>query len=432
MASPRRYLTLVLISLSMLVLNSDTNVMAPNLIRIEAEFGVTDASIGVMMLLFTIVGAAVSLFWGYFADKASRKKLLIWSVLIGEVPCALTAFAPSYEIFYILRILSGIGLGASFPLVFSIIGDIFDDKERPRATGIVSVCMATGNIIGTLIGYMGVDGDWRLPFVIAAVPNFVIVFLYWVFSPEPKAAASEEATRELVAAGLVYPKRIRLADYKGLFSTKTNLFLLLQGIAGTIPWGSFFFINKFLDENKGLAEGPAFAVFLIMGIGMTLGNIVGGEWGRIIFKRNPKQLPIFCVWTTLAGAALVIYILLWAPSEAVSLSVLGFFGALLVSITGPNMKTMLLDVNAPEQRGAIFSIFNLTDSLGTGLGRGFAGVLSGAVGLSVSLAVCSGFWLICAALLFVVTFFFVPDIDKLKKLMSEVADEMLKGSTRAQ
>jgi len=424
MAKQRKNLTLVLISLSMLILNSDTNVMAPNLIRIEEEFGVTDASIGVMMLLFTIVGAAVSLLWGYFADKASRKKLLVWSILIGEIPCALTALAPSYEAFYVLRILSGIGLGASFPLVFSIVGDVFDDKERPRATGIVSVAMAFGNIIGTLIGYMGAEGDWRLPFVYAAAPNFLLAALIWKLVPEPKAAASEEATAALVESGLVYPKRIRLSDYAGLFATKTNLFLLLQGIVGTIPWGSFFFINKFLDENKGLSEGAAFGVFLVMGIGMTLGNIVGGEWGRLIFKRGPKGLPFFCAWTTLAGAALVIYVFVWAPSEPIGLGALGFIGALLVSMTGPNMKTMLLDVNAPEQRGAIFSIFNLTDSLGTGLGRAVAGMLSGAVGLSVSLAICSSMWLFCAILLIVVAAFFIPDIRKLKERMEAAAREM--------
>jgi len=424
MNKARKNLSLTLISLSMVILNSDTNVMAPNLVRIEQEFGVTDASIGTMMLLFTIIGAAVSLFWGYFADKASRKLLLALAILIGEIPCALTALAPSYAVFYFLRILSGIGLGASYPLVFAMIGDIFDDKERPRATGIVSVAIAFGNIVGTLFGYMGEGGDWRMPFVIASSPNFLFVILIWFLVPEPKAAASEEATRELVEAGLVYPKRIRLADYAGLFGTKTNLFLLLQGIVGTIPWGSFFFINKFLAENKGLSDNAAFAVFLAMGIGMTLGNVVGGEWGRLIFKRGPRRLPGFCAWTTLAGAALVIYVFVWAPTAPMILGALGFVGALLVSMTGPNMKTMLLDVNAPEQRGAIFSIFNLTDSLGTGLGRAVAGLLSGAVGLSLSLAICSGFWLFCAILLFVVAAFFIPDIEALKSRMRSVAEEM--------
>jgi hypothetical protein len=93
-------------------------------------------------------------------------------------------------------------------------------------------------------------------------------------------------------------------------------------------------------------------------------------------------------------------------------------------MTGPNMKTMLLDVNAPEQRGAIFSIFNLTDSLGTGLGRSVAGLLSGALGLAASLAICSGFWVLCTVFLLVVAPFFVVDIKKLRETMTKVADEM--------
>src|SRR5512137_1534922 len=115
----KRRFTLVILAVTMAMLNSDTNVMTPTLANIEAEFGVSDSSIGIMMLLFTIIGAVVSLLWGYFSDKASRKVLFVLAVLIGELPCALTAFAHSYPMFFGLRILSGIGLGAAFPLVFA-------------------------------------------------------------------------------------------------------------------------------------------------------------------------------------------------------------------------------------------------------------------------------------------------------------------------
>ena len=419
--------TLIILALVMAILNSDTNVMTPTLANIEAEFGVTDASIGFMMLLFTIIGAVVSLLWGYFSDKASRKLLFIGAVLIGELPCALTAFAHSYPAFFALRILSGIGLGAAFPLVFAIIGDTFDEKSRPTATGVISVAIAVGNILGTLIGgYLGSGGNWRLPFIVASAPNLLFILLFWAFSPEVKKAASEEATRDLVAAGLVYPKTIKISDYAGLFKVKTNLFLLLQGIAGTIPWGSFFFINKYLNENKGLSVANATNVFLCFGLGMIVGTIVGGQWGGAIFRRSAKRLPVFCALTTLGGALAVIYVVLWAPSNMIILSALGFVAAGLAAMTGPNMKTMLLDVNAPEQRGAIFSIFNLTDSLGTGLGRGVAGLLSGALGLALSLAICSTLWVFCTVFLMIVSLFFIADMDKLRESMKRVAEEMRK------
>ena len=109
-------------------LNADNLVLSPNITAIEQEFGITDADIGNISALFTVIGAIISLAWGYLADKGSRKILLLLSVNIGEVPCLLTAFAANYTQFFILRILCGIGLGASFPIVFSLVADFFSDK----------------------------------------------------------------------------------------------------------------------------------------------------------------------------------------------------------------------------------------------------------------------------------------------------------------
>lgn len=431
MTKSQRNLTLTIVSLMMVVLNTDANVMAPKLAAIEAEFGVSDASIGVMMGLFTVIGALVSLLWGYFADKASRKFLLLLSILIGEIPCALTAAAPSYEVFFILRILSGIGLGASFPLVYALVGDLFEAKDRPWASGVVSVAIAIGTIGGGVIGgFVGAENQWRLPFILSSTPNLVLVAAFWFLTPEPKAAASEEATADLVASGLVYPKRIRIADYMGLFANRTNLYLFLQGIVGTIPWGSFFFINKYLNENKGLSVEAATLVYIVFGLGMVAGNIFGGQLGNAVYKRDPRLVPVFCGLTTLLGAGAVVYVLLWAPSDLIILSALGFVAACLASLTGPNTRTMLLDVNAPEHRGAIFSIFNLTDSLGTGFGRFVAGSISGLVGLSASLAICSGMWVFCTLFMLLAAGVFVADIGSLRKRMELVATEMRSAAAR--
>jgi predicted MFS family arabinose efflux permease len=432
MTRRQSYFTLVIISLMMIVLNTDINVMGPTLSVIEKEFGVGDASIGRMMLLFTVIGAVVSLFWGYFSDKASRKVLFVVAILIGELPCALTAFAHSYPVFFSLRILSGIGLGASYPLLYSIVGDMFGEKERPIAVAVVAVASSVGNIGGTLIGgYLGANGDWRLPFLVASLPNLLFVLVYWFFTPEPRKAASEDATRELVAAGLVYPKRLRLSDYKGLFRTKTNLYLFLQGIAGSIPWGGFFFINEYLSREKGLSVADATTVFLVFGIGMLCGNVGGGQLGKMVFKRSPRMLPAFCAGTTLVGALAVLYIILWAPPSVPILAALGFFAVALCGMTGPNMNSMLLDVNAPESRGAVFSIFNLTDSLGMGFGRFVAGSLSGLLGLTASLAICSGFWAICAGLLLVTVFTFVADMEVNRERISATAEDMRKLAASA-
>lgn len=415
---------LVLMVLIMVALNADSNVLAPTLVLIESEFHVSDASIGFMSMLFTIVGAVVSLLWGYFADKTSRKKLFALSVAIGEIPCLLTAFAPNYTVFFILRILTGMGVGAAFPLVFSIAGDIFDEKERPVAIAVLTMAFSLGQIVGAGVGGLVAESlGWRLPFILVAAPNFILLPLFWFLVPEPQKGASEEATKALVDAGIVYPRTIHIADYFNLFKIRTNLYLFIQGLAGTVPWGAFMFLNKFLEEEKGLSILMATVVYLVFGLGMAAGTIIGGNIGSVIFKKSPKNLPIFCGITTLIGCASVIGIF-WIDVPIALLSLAGFISASFCAMTGPNMRTMLLDVNAPEQRGAIFSIFNLTDSLGTGIGRWFAGIISVMIGLTLSLTISVLFWIFCGIILIASAPFFITDMESLHIKMKHAAAEM--------
>jgi len=112
---------LFLLVLMAVFLNADNLVLSPNL---------------------TVIGALVSLVWGYLADKGPRKLLFVLSIIIGELPCALTAFAQNYTQFFWLRILCGIGVGASYPIAFSLVADFFGEKERAKATGLVAAAIS--------------------------------------------------------------------------------------------------------------------------------------------------------------------------------------------------------------------------------------------------------------------------------------------------
>jgi len=61
---------------------ADGNVINPNITMIEKEFGITDAHIGGMMGLFTVVGAIISIIWGYLADKTKEKHFSFFLLLL--------------------------------------------------------------------------------------------------------------------------------------------------------------------------------------------------------------------------------------------------------------------------------------------------------------------------------------------------------------
>ena len=235
----RRTLALVLMIIIVCFLNADQNVMNSTLVLIEKEFAVNDAAIGLMSGLFTIVGAVLSIIWGYLTDKKNRKLLFIYSILLGQIPCFLTAFVQNYPQFFILRILTGIGVGVSFPTIFSLIGDMYGEKERASAVTWMVTVIGLGQIIGQMLGgYLGPSMGWRFPFIVSALPGLIALPFFFFFVSEPMRGATEESLKDLIDGGYVYSRTMKLSDYGALVKVKTNLYLFVQGIVGTIPWGA--------------------------------------------------------------------------------------------------------------------------------------------------------------------------------------------------
>jgi len=425
-------LSMFFIVILIVLLNADQMVMSPNIGKIEEEFKVSDAQIGFVGAVFTVIGAVISLAWGYLADKYNRKRLLIYSILVGEIPCLMTAFSTNFGQFFFWRMLTGIGVGASFPIVFSLIGDMFDEVNRAKVAALMGAAISVGNILGMIVGgFVGPTFGWRLPFVLVSLPNVVLAMVALFVLQEPARGAFEKGIGELVRAGYAYPKVPKLEDYAKLVSIKTNFLLFLQGIAGTIPWGAIpYFLVEFFRRERGLSVELATFVFVIFGVGNILGTIIGGWLGAILYKRTKLLVPLFCSFTTAAGVWLTVLTFDYSNVNGSGLYVLmllGLLAALTDSLTGPNVKMMLLNVNEPQDRGRIFSIFNLTDSLGTGIGRWIGGLLSVGLGsLGAAMKVSAYFWLICSFFLFLLIFRFAKDVETLESRMEALAQQMEK------
>ena len=144
-----------------------------------------------------------------------------------------------------------------------------------------------------------------------------------------------------------------------------------------------------------------------------------------LFKKNVALVPMLCSITTLAGSlvALMIFVLPLGSNLPITI-LLGFSASFILSITNPNVKKMLMDVNVPENRGAIYSVFNLTDSVGTGIGKLVGGALSVTFGMTAALSISVIMWVPCAVLLLVMSYLFKDDILKMHKKLEAVATEM--------
>jgi len=411
MMKSRAFATMQLAIISFFMF-ADQNLMGPNMKLIGDEFGFVSEQdryhyLGSLInLAFWIIGGSVSLFIGYFTDIVSRKNLFFLIVMVGEIPCLLSGFAVDYNQFFILRALTGIGIGGIIPITYSFLGDYFSSKERIKIVTLIGFASGLGVAIGQLTsGVLGETYGWRLPFIIFAVPNFILVSVFYLTTKNPVRGEMDLNIKKVDFNDF--------KDFKGLFKTKTNILVFLQGLFGTVPWAVFgTYMIDYLSSNLNYArDGSATFAITIVGGMAILSSLIGGFIGNKLYKKNPKYLPLFCGCTTILGVIPTL-LLINVPQNNVFLlytyaTLTGFF----IAMTPPNMKVILMNVNNSHNRGKVFSLYNFSDDLGRGFGPFIIGsLLVSLFGSNIAFNVASMFWLFCGIIiLFMVKTFPIED-----------------------
>ena len=392
------YLSLSLLFILSFFLFADQNLMGPNLSQIADEFGFNDIERdiklgGEISLVFWLIGGFFTLFFGYFTDIASRKKLLIISMLFGEIPCFLTGFVENYQQFFWLRALTGIGIGAIIPITYSLLADYFPSNMRSAATGYLGLVVGLGIGGGQLLaGLTGPEYGWKISFIIVSVPNFIFLLLYAIFATEPRRGKSDKSS-----AGIT---RINYSIIKDLVSKKTNILVFLQGIAGTVPWSVFFvYLTDYLAQDIGYSVQMASLVVFIIGLSAMIGGFAGGLIGNKLYNINPKYQPLLSAICTFIGMVPTAFLINLNPvgqnANVTYPLVLGVFSGFFITITAPNMKAVLMNVNHPNTRGIAFSIYNLADGLGRGFGPFIISFFILQFGRQWGFNIANGIWFFC-------------------------------------
>ncbi|WP_027180202.1 MFS transporter [Maridesulfovibrio bastinii] len=196
----------------------------PSLPLIIKAFGIKTSSIGLIFTVFTLPGIIFSPLAGVFADRTGRKKILVPSLVLFGLAGAACYFAPTFEILLVLRLIQGIGAAAVGVLSLTIIGDLFEGRERIKAMGLNAGVLSMGTAILPAIGGILAQMSWRAPFLLSlsALP------MAWVVSaklnnPEPK---SDSNLIQYVKNALSGMKNLQVL---GLFAITLLTFIILYG-----------------------------------------------------------------------------------------------------------------------------------------------------------------------------------------------------------
>ena len=180
---------------AVLALNgADTATVGAVAPQLENSLHIGNTQIGLLSAVALLVGAVFTIPIGLYVDRFKRMPMLSLSIVLWSVASLLSAFAGSYSTLLLTRLALGAVTATAGPAIASLIGDYFPARERGR----VWAYMLGGEIAGSAVGFI-ISGsvasliDWRVAFVLLAIPGFFLARELYRTVPEPQRGGQSRA-----------------------------------------------------------------------------------------------------------------------------------------------------------------------------------------------------------------------------------------------
>lgn len=300
---------------------------------------VTAYAVGVML------GAPVmTLLFNRFGRRAALMALMV----IFTVGNLLSALAPNYASLLASRLVTSLNHGAFFGIGAVVAASVVPRDKQASAIAAMFMGLTVANIGGVPAAtWVGQQVGWRVAFAGTAALGLVTILALWIALPRGERGARSNVRRELSV--LTRPQVLAAMGTTVLGSGA--MFVL------------YTYVAPLLAEITHASPGfVAFALVLI-GVGFTLGNSLGGRLADWSLDRATRLL--------LAALAVVMALLpLALASHAGAAIGLVVWGAAAFGLVPPlQMRVMQSAAEAPGLASSVnVGAFNLGNALGAALG----------------------------------------------------------------
>ncbi len=252
---------------------------------IKADITMTDAQFGLLTSVFLWVYAVFSPLGGFLADRFSRTRVILGSLLIWSAVTWLTGHMRSLEGLLIARALMGLSEACYVPAALALIADYHPGPTRSFATGLHMSGIYAGAALGGVGGYIAEQFGWRAGFQLfgAFGVGYAVLTLFLL---RDVAATTADSSKPGAPAAKVGASNALAA----LFSQPAFLLLLvINALVGVVNWSIYGWLPTYLKEHFQLGLGAAgMTATGYIQVASFAGVLVGGVWADRWSRTQPR------------------------------------------------------------------------------------------------------------------------------------------------
>jgi DHA1 family inner membrane transport protein len=318
--------------------------LLPDLAR---SFGVSIPKAGALVTGYALSVTAGAPLVALATARMERKRallLLMGIFTLGNLSCAV---APNYYLLFAARVLTALCHGAFFGIGSVVAANLVPRNQRAQAIALMFSGLTLANVLGVPAGTaLGQALGWRASFwAIVPIGLAASAAVFWLV-PAQEGAAS------------------RLAhEFQVLKSPQVLLVLAMSVLCSAALFSVFTYIAPTLETVTRVSPHGVTIVLLLFGIGITVGNLLGGalsDW-------RPMRFLVGALLALLASLA----VLYFAEPFAVPMVMTVLVWGAIQFAAGAPLQSRIVDQasSAPNLASTLNQgAFNLGNASGASLG----------------------------------------------------------------
>ncbi len=278
----------------------DRNVLYAVQPLIQKEFALTDEQVGFLTSAFFVCYMVAAPLITPLADRYSRRWIIAIGAFVWSAATLLSAVTHTYDELLLRHVIVGVGEATFVAISPAFLADLYPEQIRGRVMGLFYLATPVGSALGYIIGgYLGHHYGWRAPFLMCALPGFLLGAAVLALR-EPVRGASDHLADSF-----------ERSSFRGLLRNKAYWTVTLGGAMMTFAIGGLqVWMPTFLVRMRQLPLDRANTIFGGMTVvSGTVATLLGGWLGDRLLRRTPAAYQLVsAVGMAVAIPAIVIAI----------------------------------------------------------------------------------------------------------------------------